>query len=259
MQPRIASRQNRSKSKISRETIRAVREARSMNNLIAGHAAQVVAASKGLELTKQSIIAAIEAFFKCSPPQDGTQVMVAIHEAAHFVAFEVLGSRAYDATIRGSLFGRSGWCGKARQIDVVDVQRANSDELLKEGISYLTGLFAEQILGGGHALSSVGELLAARIYVHRATMMTGENSDDHWKQTLTNAEALVRQNSDQILKIAQVLINSRRVTYNTPSVKKVLATIKPLSHCNFQIPLNNQILINQFYSIVPNLLAQSKS
>lgn len=232
----------------------AQKKAQNRKNLIAGHASQVLTASRGLNISNQVVDDAIDGFLEVFPQKKATKTMAGIHEAAHFVAYTVLGLGAWKAEIHGTKFGRGGWGGRAVPCNDFDPQNASGKHFLNEALATLAGPFAEHILGNGDAYSSVGELFAARIYVSRAALHTGQNSDTLWYQTLVQAEGLVHQYREHILVLASFLETRKEITCIMPSVKKILKTINPSPPLSFSILSCHHVLADKFRKIISNLL-----
>ena len=232
----------------------AQKKAQNRKNLIAGHASQVLTASRGLNISNQVVDDAIDGFLEVFPQKKATKTMAGIHEAAHFVAYTVLGLGAWKAEIHGTKFGRGGWGGRAVPCNDFDPQYASGKHFLNEALATLAGPFAEHILGNGDAYSSVGELFAARIYVSRAVLHMGEDADGLWYQTLVQAEELVDRYRESILEVAELLERRTEVTCFMPSVKNILKSINLSPSLSFPIPSRHHVLADQFREIIPNLL-----
>src|ERR1039458_842325 len=107
----------------------------------------------------------IEGYLRKNPPPPATKRQIALHEASHFVAFEVEGMVAGKAEIGGSPFGRYGWGGIAGYLEprLLDGYPYHPDDLLSEATATFAGPLAEAMLGGGDLYSSIGELVEFHI------------------------------------------------------------------------------------------------
>ena len=53
----------------------------------------------------------------------------------------------------------------------------------------LAGPIAEELIGGGDALSSVGEVIAASVLVRRAAELLGRDTIEMWGETLLGPQS----------------------------------------------------------------------
>ena len=69
---------------------------------------------------EQPILQMFEEYLLRHPMRKATQMMAALHEAGHYIAFERLGMLATFAHIRGSARGRDGWSSGANAAERPD-------------------------------------------------------------------------------------------------------------------------------------------
>ena len=177
-----------------------------------------------------AVLASLKVFLARHPTRPATEEQAASHEAGHFVAYERLGFLATTAEIYGSRFGRGGWGGAARRWNspVYNwLQDWYPDAFLRDAQAMLAGPIAEELIGGGDALSSVGEVIAASVLVRRAAELLGRDTIEMWGETLLGAVALVEHHKPEILDIAAVLERKKRISRTDRPVEKILARVTP--------------------------------
>jgi hypothetical protein len=91
-------------------------------------------------------------------------------------------------------------------------------------VSILAGPIAEELLGGGDAFASIGELIEASVFAFRAKDLDGHTSGDILGGVLLETFFLV-EDLPQIQTIAEMLERRKRITSREPSVRKVLASM----------------------------------
>lgn len=158
-----------------------------------------------------------------------TREQAAIHEAAHLVAFERVGMIACTAQIYRSRGGQGAWAGTAGPAERAGWSRiwgknfGGPTMIRGEAIAAMAGPIAEEVIGGGDALSSIGELVSASLWAMRA----GELAGQPWKATVSSAVvesiSLVEQHAPDIQAIGQVL--ARRKCISRGDVEGILARV----------------------------------
>jgi hypothetical protein len=175
-----------------------------------------------------AVLARLKVFLTAHPMGEVTKWLAALHEAGHFVAYERLGFLAGTAEIRGSRFGRSGWGGGAcRWSPPIYNGRLAPDDFLRDAQGALAGPIAEELLGNGDVLDSIGELVDAAIRSARAAELRGRDSIEMWDETLLGAVALVEHHKPEILDIAALLECRGRISRLDRPVEKILARVTP--------------------------------
>lgn len=173
------------------------------------------------------------AYLARHPMRTSTMKMTALHEAGHYIAFERLGMVATFANIHGSAFGRGGWGGGANAAErpdyhcVVNADRWGFATFWGEAIAALSGPIAEELLGSGDALGSVGELAGAALWVKAAAVLAKQNEGEALRETVRKALSLVEAFEPQIRAIADVLARRKRIDRWQRPVKKILAQVSP--------------------------------
>ena len=155
-----------------------------------------------------------EAFLTRHRMRGLTKVQAAIHEAAHFFADERVGKGAYQAHIHGSPFGRY-WGGEASSVDSLDYLYADewtADQLRREAWIVLAGLIAEELIGGGDAFGSVGELVEAAVLAFKAADVVGRDRREVLREVVAEAVSLVECWRARIEDFAVVLERRKRIT-----------------------------------------------
>jgi hypothetical protein len=143
-----------------------------------------------------------------------TREQAALHEVGHFVAFEVFGLGAYSASIKGTKFGRGGWCGAAQPLE----ERLNKwdtptgNYLIAEAKIALAGAWAEELLGCGDAMSSTSEIIEAHLLIAKAAEMSGQDHLTLISQTLTDVTDFISQYEDLMRDLAVGLMKRKRIT-----------------------------------------------
>ena len=178
-----------------------------------------------------AVLAQLEAFLVKHPMRAPTRMQAGIHEAAHFVAFERLGLVAGTAAIYGSAFGRAGWGGEASAWNSLYhiptlPQDWSPDALLREAQAGLAGPLAEELLGDGDVLGSIGELVEAAVFAERAGQLTNRDESEARRDALLGAVSLVERHAPEVLDIAALLERRGRISRSQPSIRKILARVK---------------------------------
>jgi hypothetical protein len=162
------------------------------------------------------------------PMVAATRAHAAIHEAAHFISFELGGLGAGAARIDGSAFGHGGWSGEAWpwnshiKSSLLDL---GPDDFLREAQYSAAGPLAEELLGDGCAVSSIGELVEARVFADRAAELLNCDEIETWHAALRGGIALVERYWLEILDIARLLERRRRIFRLEGPTQKVLGRI----------------------------------
>jgi hypothetical protein len=84
---------------------------------------------------------------------------------------------------------------------------------------------AEDLIGGGDALSSIGELVAARVIAERAAELLNCDETERWFEALLSAVSLVEHHAPEIHDIAELLERRRRIDCLQPSTRKILRRV----------------------------------
>ena len=171
----------------------------------------------------------LEAFILRHPTTAATKEQAASHEAGHSIAHERLGMMMHAATINGPPFGRGGWGGTAQYRELFYGPWMGEwfpDAMWRGAIAMLAGSIAEELIGGGDALSSVGEVIAASVLVRRAAELEGRDVIEMWDETLLGAVALVEHHKPEILGIGAVLERRGRIWRTDSAVNKILMRVE---------------------------------
>ena len=162
------------------------------------------------------------------PHAPASQRPAANHEAAHFIAAERLGLKAGKAEIHGSPGGHGGWGGLAGSLDwhnYAHPEDWDAAALRCAAVSTLAGPIGEELLAGGDALSSIGELCVAEGLALRCGV---DEDREPWvviREVVFEATALVEQCRAEIGCAADVLARRKRITCWLRPVKKILARV----------------------------------
>ena len=170
----------------------------------------------------------LELFLAIHPMQAATRGQVAIHEAGHFVAFERLGLLAGDAEIRGSAGGRNGWRGRATSWDWRSYRRPedwDAPSLRREAVAVLAGPMAEELSGGGDALSGIGELVEASVLAFRAAASDDRAPSEVLREVLIETISLVERHAPEIRGIGEVLARKKRIFCGDRPIREILARV----------------------------------
>ena len=180
-------------------------------------------------LGKDVVLAGLEALLAKHPMQGATREQAAVHEAAHLVFDEAAGMGPTTAKIFGTPGFSRGWGGEARAMGArcfeQTPERHDPIEFLRDARQSVAGTVAEELIAGGDALSSIGELVQAWAYVYRASELWGCDHAALWRKTLSRAVALMEHYGSEIRDIAKVLDRRRRIFDSTPSVRKILPRV----------------------------------
>jgi hypothetical protein len=171
----------------------------------------------------------LEAFILRHPTTAATKEQAASHEAGHSIAHERLGMMMHAAEITGPPFGRGGWGGTARYRELFYGPWRGEwypDAMQRGATAMLAGPIAEELIGRGEALSSVGEVVAASVLVRRAAELLGRDTIEMWEETLLGAVALVEHHEPEILDIAAVLERKKRISRTGSAVNKILMRVE---------------------------------
>jgi hypothetical protein len=178
---------------------------------------------------EQLIRQALADFSENHPTRGATHAQAAIHEAGHFIAFEVDGMVAGKAQIEGSPFGRNGWRGSACAWErpLITPTSHTTNDLMREARTALAGPWAEAALGGGDMLSSIGELFEVRVLAARVAALQGLHSVQTLAAILSTTAQIVEAHVEAIKEVADKLTRLRRITrYNC---KKTLSRVRSTS------------------------------
>ena len=96
----------------------------------------------------------------------------------------------------------------------------------REAQGVLAGPLAEDLLGGGDALSSIGELVEASLLAERAGQLRNRNETEAWREALLGAVSLVECHAPEVLDIAVLLERRGRISRAQPSIRKILSRVK---------------------------------
>jgi hypothetical protein len=180
-----------------------------------------------------------------------------MHEAGHLIGYEFEGLVAGKAQIGGPPFGRGGWGGTAWRFETPCIEHgpwANKpDEFLREAKGMLAGPLAEEVLGDGDALSSLGELTKAKLLVKRAAELSARDPGEVWRGTLIVTAAIVERYADEIEEIADLLTRRKRVTRWEPSTRKILERVRRVPLAVAGVSSRSSRLVHLIESTVPCL------
>lgn len=172
----------------------------------------------------EPLIGPLEEFLTRHPMSAASKEMVALHEAGHSITFERLGMWMAFAHIHGSAFGHYGWSGgaSARNSVVWDPRPETWDlaAFRGEARSALAGPIAEELLGGGDALGSIGELAGARCWAERVAELEGREEHEVVREVVISATSLVERYEGDIRDLADVLARRKRISRFDCPVKK---------------------------------------
>ena len=172
--------------------------------------------------------AVFEAFLTRHPMRNATREQVALHEAGHFIGFERVGSGAFQAHVDGTPFGHYGWGGGANGLDRLEYlypEEWTPDQLRREAWTGLGSPIAEELIGGGDALGSVGELVEAAVLAFKAADVARRDGDKVLREVIVGGVSLVECCRAEIEAVAAVLGRRKRITCSERSVKKILARV----------------------------------
>jgi hypothetical protein len=174
------------------------------------------------------VLGPLQVFLANHPMMTATKRHAAIHEAGHFVLFEHLGLVAGTAAVYGSAFGRDGWGGEANDWNSAchSLRDPDPDAFLCDAQGAWAGPLAEDLIGGGDALSSVGELAQGALLAERAGQLRDRHETEARHEALLGAIALVEHHAREILEIAAFLERRGRISSAQPSIRKILARVK---------------------------------
>jgi hypothetical protein len=100
------------------------------------------------------------------------------------------------------------------------------DALLAEAQASLAGPLAEELLGAGDALSSIGELVEAAMLSDRAAELSNCDDTEVWGKTLRGTIALVGHHRGEIGDISELLERRGRISSGERSIRKILARVE---------------------------------
>jgi hypothetical protein len=171
----------------------------------------------------------LELFLARHAMRAATKWMVAIHEAGHGVAYERLGLLLRKAEIRGSAGGHSGWGGTAYSFSCLSYRRPqdwDAAALRREAMAALAGPIAEELLGGGDALGSIGELVDASVLALRAADLEGRDAPSEVvHEILHGTISLVERHAPEILGIGGVLTKRKCIYREDRPIRRILARV----------------------------------
>jgi hypothetical protein len=175
------------------------------------------------------VVGPLKAFLIRHPMRSATKWTAAIHEAGHFVLFERTGMRPFKAQIIGSAFGRWGWRGTAGAWNRAGYSPRLEDwdlSLVKgECLSAFGGPIAEELLGGGCALSSIGELVGGSLWAAHAGELKGHSENVAVVTALIETISIVERHAAEILRIAELLIRWKRIGRDYCLVNEILENV----------------------------------
>ncbi len=176
---------------------------------------------------EEQILIAVRGFLNWHPMQTATKEQAALHEAGHFVAYEVEGLGAGQSEIRGTPFGRGGWSGSAApyesRLDPWSDPTAN--DLIAEAKTAIAGPWAEELLGSGDLLSSISEVLEFHFLVAVAAKTLGNDRHKLLAATITEMTDFTWQYENEIRGIADRLQRRRKISRfdRTPHLRAIRA------------------------------------
>jgi hypothetical protein len=173
----------------------------------------------------------IEACVSEHPLRPGTRRQAVVHEAGHLIGFEFEDLIAGGACVNGPPFGRGGWGGEAwryRERCIEHGPWANDPlAFIREATGRLAGPIAEEVLGDGHALTSIRELIEAKLLTARAAELSGRDGGFFWHAALLRTAAIVERHANEIEEIAEMLMHRKRVNRDQPSMRRILERVRP--------------------------------
>jgi hypothetical protein len=164
------------------------------------------------------------------PTTGATRETAAIHEAGHFVAFERMGMIAATARIYGPAGGRGAWTGTAGaagspdRYQVENAKTSGWEPLWGEAIATLAGPIAEELVGRGEALSSIGELVGASLWAVRVGKLTGQPGDATVFKAVVETTSIVERLASEIRHIGDVLAGRKRISRDR-SIESILSHV----------------------------------
>ena len=169
----------------------------------------------------------LRSFLEDHPKRCATQRQAAIHEAAHFVAYEVFENGAWSARITGSAGGHAGGSGMVRPFDdqwdlveePTDIQMRNLAQI------FLAGPWAEHFIAGGSALSSCGEVVAFQLLTAHAAKAIKVSAVACVEDTATKLTDFLEHYEPEIDLIADALVSRREIRRTDRSIKTIIASI----------------------------------
>ena len=241
-----------------RAQYRADRSARQRARLIgnqADHVSGIYHRVYGCCADREAIRQAVAGWFEIYPYRSACRQHIAIHEGAHFVAYEAEGMLAADASVYSGPFGRGGWGGRARAWNEpsITLMEQTTESLLGHARVTLAGPLAEALLADGDAICQAYELMEARALVGRAAEISGHNDDLLWEQTLHETVQLIERHSYEIKQLAALLMRRNLITREQSEVRWILARVVRSSACNSAVSRRAAALLGRLdFANVPS-------
>ena len=202
-------------------------EATSFATLVVQAIKRIHGASIGVD--EDALLVLMEAFVSQHPWQHATKRQAAVHEAGHLIAFQFDGMTSGEAWIEKPLFELDGWGGRAvghGTPSIEDGRCYKNPNVSCRAREVLAGPLAEAVLGNGCALSSIYELIEAKLLAERAAELSTGDKGEVWRETLLTAAAIVERHADEIEKIAGRLMRRGRVHTYQASTTKILSRVR---------------------------------
>ena len=193
----------------------------------------------------------LEAFTRRHPMTAATKEQAAIHEAGHSVAYERLGMMMNAAEINGPPFGRGGWSGTAQYRELFYGPWRGEwypGAMRRGAIATLAGPIAEELIGRGDALSSVGEVVAAIVLVRCAAELEGHKPSEILHEVVLGSSVLVTRHEPEIRDIGALLIKRGRIRRSQPSVRKILSRVPRAAIDTEPLSVSGQTLFDKLMS-----------
>jgi hypothetical protein len=181
-------------------------------------------------LDEDVVRAGLEALLAKHPLPGATKDQAAVHEAAHLVSHKAAGMGPTRARIFGSSGFSRGWGGEARAMGPRCVEQLpekhDPREFVRDARTLVAGPVAEELIAGGDALSSIGELVQAWVYVNRASELLDCDHTSLWRKLLAGTVTFVEHHASEIHDVAKVLERRREIHDDTPAVRRILGRVK---------------------------------
>jgi hypothetical protein len=177
---------------------------------------------------EEAVCAALTPWLAGHPTRGATREQAAIHEAGHFVVFECVEMIACTARIYGPRGGGGAWTGtaapatRAKWSAIYGENFGGSAMVGGEAIAAMAGPIAEELIGGGDALSSIGELIGGSIWAARAGELTNTPEKAAVSSAVATSVSLVECLAPEIQDIGQVLAHRKHISRDR-SIEKILA------------------------------------
>jgi hypothetical protein len=167
-----------------------------------------------IALDRRAVETLVERHYRWHPMRGATQREAAIHEAGHYVGYEVVGMQAAVAELFSPRRGETEWSGRASAWDMRprDREGYTPDILRADLVATLAGPIAEALLTPeGDPLSSLPELVEARFVAEALADMTNRAAAGVFFLAALRAASMVERHAAGIEQCAARLMTRRRI------------------------------------------------